>query len=86
MATREINKNIFYASVINHNGYPAIQIRKIVSDKKIITKIAKKILEEGVYEVNGVLIFRNPIIAIKNLKNLGLIESDVDDFFDFKFF
>jgi len=71
------NRLIFYASIIHHNGTPALMIRKIITDKKIITEIANQILKKGTYEINGVLIFRFPLNAIVELYKVGLLDENI---------
>lgn len=78
---RDINKQIFYASPIVHNGYPALMIRKIISDRAVISQLARQILEQGTYNINGVLIFRNPIIAVNHLRELGLVDINLAEIF-----
>jgi len=71
-------KLIFYASIIIHNGKPALMIRKIFTQREDIEEIVGRILKEGKYEFRGVLIFRNTLLAIRALKEVGLIKPKED--------
>jgi len=78
---KKYNRLIFYASILKHNGTPSLMLRKITTEKKLINDIAFKILQKGIYEFNGILIFRNPIIALNHLHQNGLVDFSVSDLF-----
>lgn len=63
----------FYASIINHNGKPALLIRKIMTNKEDVKEIVSEIVRKGKYEFEGVLVFRNVVVAIRALKDANLI-------------
>lgn len=64
-----------------HSGSPALMIRKIYTNKQEISDMVEKILENGAYEFNGVVIFRNPILAISHLYNLGLVDINLSEIY-----
>jgi len=81
-----MNQQIFYASIVEHGGKHNLLLRKFISDPSDVEHIAKQILESGVYEFHGVLIFRNPIVAIQKMIELEMLPKDfLNKKLDFKY-
>jgi len=63
----------FVASIVIHNGKPALLIRKITNDPEIIREIVREILQKGVFEFQGELRFKNIPNALRRLREAGLL-------------
>jgi len=67
------NKLRFYATFVNYNGKPALLIRTFVVDKEEMKRILVDTYKKGSLKIEGILIFRNPQMAILKAKELQVI-------------
>lgn len=72
-ANAERDNIVFSGSIVFQNGRYALMLRAFVYEKSKISKIISDIIKKKEYKFNGILIFRNPAMAILRLKELGLI-------------
>ena len=73
----KINQQIFYASIVEHGDKKTLLLRKFISNPEDVENIAKSILENGYYEFKGVLIFRNPIVSIQRMIEMGMLNKNI---------
>lgn len=60
-----------YLSVIQHNGKPAIQLRKILVEKEEVREFMREALEKESFPVK--VCFKNKMLAAVRLKQIGLL-------------
>ncbi len=65
---------VFYATLTKDKGRKVLIIRALVYGEEEIRKIVEQIIQNGKYEVKGVLIFRDPFSAILKLAKEGIIK------------
>lgn len=63
----------FYALFVNYNGKPALMIRSYITDPDLIKKIILETYNKGQIEVKGILLIRNPLLALVKAKELGFL-------------
>ena len=63
----------FTATISKMNDNNVLIIRKILLNKDIIKTIVFEILEKGVFEFNGEIVFLDKAKALKNLREAKLI-------------
>lgn len=63
----------FYALFVNYNGKPALMIRSYITDPELIRKIILEAYNKGQIEVKGILLIRNPLLALVKAKELGFL-------------
>ena len=68
---------VFYATIAESNGEPALQLRKILTKtkhKEIIKEIVKEIAQNKTITIKGEIQFYNPIMVAQKLKEAKLLD------------
>lgn len=70
-----MQKMKFMVSIVNDNNYIALLLRRTVIDKAEQQQILADMLTTGKCEFIGELAFRDKLLAVQRLKEVGLIKG-----------